>query len=78
MNSTAIRLVCGGRDYRGDLWNQPLVRAQTEPPEVEMPKWTFRTMPLQLGDWHGEDTKLDPTIAAGHRRGSHRGSRLPR
>jgi EpsI family protein len=40
-----------------------LVQAQTKPPEVEMPTWTFRTLPLQLGNWTGEPTKLDPEIA---------------
>ena len=41
-----------------------LVQAETEPPDVEMPNWTFRDLPLQLGDWHGENFQMDPKIAA--------------
>jgi EpsI family protein len=41
-----------------------LVQAATEPPEVEMPDWTLRSLPMRLGDWRGEPTKLDPQIAA--------------
>jgi EpsI family protein len=34
-----------------------------EQPDVEMPRWTFNELPLQLGDWRGEDTKrLDPEL----------------
>ena len=28
-----------------------------------MPSWTFREFPQQLGNWHGEETRLDPEIA---------------
>ena len=37
--------------------------ALLKPPEVEMPSWTFRQLPLQFGDWQGEDTQLDRNIA---------------
>jgi EpsI family protein len=40
-----------------------LVRAQTEAPEIEMPPWTFRTLPEQIGNWRGEEARLDPEIA---------------
>lgn len=40
-----------------------LVLAETEPPVAILPDWTFREMPYQLGNWHGEDTKMDPVIA---------------
>ena len=40
-----------------------LVQAEADPPDVEMPNWTFRELPLQLGDWHGEDFQMDPKIA---------------
>jgi EpsI family protein len=33
-----------------------------KPPEVKMPQWTFGDMPLQLGDWRGENTESDPLI----------------
>jgi len=35
-----------------------------QPPEVQLPSWTFHEMPLQFGDWRGEDTELDPKITA--------------
>jgi len=40
-----------------------LVGASLQPPPVDMPDWTFRELPLQLGDWRGQDTELDPDIA---------------
>ena len=40
-----------------------LVKAGLEPPGVEMPDWTFNDMPLQLGQWHGQPTEMDPKIA---------------
>ena len=53
-----------GRDYRGNLRGQPPGQVpQTEPPEVEMPSWTFREIPQQLGNWRGEEARLDPEIA---------------
>ena len=63
MNSTAIRvytvsgivLVAFGISY--------LLQAATEPPEVEKPNWSLRDLPYQFGDWHGEDTEMDPKIA---------------
>ena len=44
-------------------WGAGWVKAALEPPEVDMPDWTFREMPRQLGNWHGEDTRMDPKIA---------------
>jgi EpsI family protein len=41
-----------------------LVQAATEPPGVEMPTWTLSSLPIRLGNWRGEATKLDPQIAA--------------
>lgn len=35
-----------------------------KPPDVRLPSWTFNEMPLQFGDWQGEDTELDPKITA--------------
>jgi len=40
-----------------------LVQAGVAPPEVELPPWTVRDLPRQLGDWRGENTKLDPQVA---------------
>lgn len=33
------------------------------PSEVAMPSWTFDEMPLNLANWRGEPTKMDPEIA---------------
>lgn len=44
---------------------QRFLAAQTAPPaELLLPDWTFRELPYDLGDWRGEDVKLDPVIAA--------------
>jgi EpsI family protein len=40
-----------------------LVQVATEPPELEMPEWSIQDLPLKLGEWHGEDTEMDPKIA---------------
>lgn len=42
-----------------------LVQAAVAPPEADLPGWTFKEMPYQLGVWHGEDTKMDPVTARG-------------
>jgi EpsI family protein len=41
-----------------------LVETAIQQPETVLPSWTFDELPLQLGDWHGEDTMLDPKITA--------------
>jgi EpsI family protein len=33
------------------------------PPGVDMPDWTFASMPRQLGEWQGQDAELDPATA---------------
>jgi EpsI family protein len=40
-----------------------LVKAAAEPPEVEMPGWSVKELPMKLGNWNGEDTEIDPEIA---------------
>lgn len=64
MNSTALRLYAVVAIVAVTYGIASWVQAQVEPPGVEMPNWTFREMPLQLGEWQGEDTELDPKIAA--------------
>jgi len=64
MSRTAIRLLVVVGIILLTYGVSKLVQIQTEPPEVELPSWTFRDMPMQLEKWHGEDTKLDPEIAA--------------
>lgn len=34
-----------------------------QPPSVQLPSWTFDDLPLQFGEWRGENTNLDPEIA---------------
>ncbi len=63
MNPTAKRLYAVAAIIIATYGISRLVQAQTEPPEVDPPDWTFRQLPTQLGTWHGEDTKLDPAIA---------------
>lgn len=41
-----------------------LVQAGTTPPDVQLPSWTFREMPPQLGMWRGHDEEMDPKITA--------------
>ena len=64
MNSTAKRLYIVVAIVLATYGIARWVQAQVDPPEVEMPNWTFRELPLQLGQWQGESTKLDPKIAA--------------
>jgi EpsI family protein len=40
-----------------------LVQTALELPDVDMPDWTFKEMPMQLGSWQGRDVSLDPKIA---------------
>lgn len=41
-----------------------LVQVGLEPPEVEMPSWTFDELPLQLEGWTGKQAELEPELAA--------------
>jgi EpsI family protein len=35
----------------------------TEAPDVELPEWSLKDMPYELGDWHGIDVEMDSIIA---------------
>jgi EpsI family protein len=63
INGTAVRVaivaVLLPLTFLGANW----LRASLEPPGTDMPDWTFHDMPKQLGNWHGEETKMDPRIA---------------
>jgi EpsI family protein len=63
MNSTAKRLYLVAIMVVAAYGIGRLVQAEVEPPEAVMPNWTFREMPYQIDNWHGEDTKIDPDIA---------------
>lgn len=64
MNSMTTRLGVAAALILAAIGITHLVRASTAPPEVEMPNWTFEQMPRQLGEWHGEDSKLDDKLTA--------------
>ncbi len=63
MNSTAIHLYIVVLIILATYGISHLMKAGIEPPEVEMPAWTFHEMPRQLEKWCGKDTQLDPKIA---------------
>ena len=63
INGTAIRLYMIVAIVLATYGVARLVQAGLEPPGVEMPDWTFKKMPLQLGQWRGEPTEMDPKIA---------------
>jgi EpsI family protein len=44
-------------------WGARRLNVALEPPLVDMPAWSFAEMPRHLGDWHGEDTQMDPKTA---------------
>jgi len=62
MGNTAIRLYLLSAviltTYGVARWEQYAL----EPPEVQLPTWTFHELPTHLSDWRGEDTELDPEI----------------
>ncbi len=64
MSKTAIRLLVVVGIIFLTYGVSKLMQVQLKPPEVEVPSWTFRDMPMQLDRWRGEDTQLDPQIAA--------------
>ncbi len=63
INSTAVRVgivaVLMPLAFLGANW----INASLQSPGTDMPDWTFRDMPQQLGAWRGEDSKMDPIIA---------------
>jgi EpsI family protein len=63
INSTAFRLCIVVALMLFAYGGARLVKAGLEPPTVDLPDWTFRELPLQLGPWHGHKTELDPEIA---------------
>jgi EpsI family protein len=64
MNSVALRLyivvAIVAASYGVSRWLQ----AAVAPPEIEFPSWDIRQLPMQLDVWKGEETELDPSIAA--------------
>jgi hypothetical protein len=65
MNSTATRIYVVTAIILLTYGINRLAGIEVTPPKVVMPAWTFNNLPLQLGNWRGEATKLDPEIAHG-------------
>jgi EpsI family protein len=63
IGSTAMRIYFVALVILATYGGARLVRAALEPPEVDLPGWTFRELPIQFGDWHGADATMDPKIA---------------
>jgi EpsI family protein len=64
MNSFAIRLYAVAAIIVGTTGIGWLVKLETEPPPVEVPDWSLRALPIQLGEWHGKEEALDPKVFA--------------
>lgn len=62
INGTAVRVGIVAAlmplAYLGANW----VQASLKTPGTDMPDWRFQQMPRQLGNWRGEDTKMDPRL----------------
>ena len=63
INRTAVRVYIVAALIPITFGGAYLVQAALEPPGSDLPNWTFRELPLQIGKWHGESVKLDPQIA---------------
>ncbi len=62
MGNTAIRLYLLSAVILATYGVAKWEKYALQPPEVQLPSWTFHELPTQLGDWRGEDTELDPEI----------------
>ncbi len=63
IGSTAVRIYIVAAVVLAVYGGSRLVKASLQPPEVVLPSWTFDQLPVQLGDWRGAKTELDPEIA---------------
>jgi EpsI family protein len=61
--STAVRVYIIAALIPLTWWGARRMDIALIPPPVDMPSWTFADMPKQLGNWQGEKTEMDPTIA---------------
>jgi len=64
IHNTAVRLCIVAAIFPATYGLMSQAKFGLEPPGVEMPTWTFKEMPLQMGEWRGEPIELDPEIAA--------------
>jgi EpsI family protein len=63
MSSMAIRLYVVVALIVGAYVVSHWLQITIGPPEAEMPDWSIRDLPYQLGDWLGADAEMDPKIA---------------
>jgi hypothetical protein len=65
MNNSAVRLVVAAVVVAGTYVTTVVVQGRMQPPDVKLPDWDFRSLPMQLGPWHGvAAADLDPNIYA--------------
>ena len=64
LNNTAVRLFLVVGVMAAVFLCSWLLQAGLEPPGVEMPDWTFKDLPIELGQWHGQPTEMNPNITA--------------
>lgn len=62
MGNTAIRLYLLSAIILATYGVAKWEKYALQPPEVQLPSWTFHDLPTQLGDWQGEDREGDPEI----------------
>jgi EpsI family protein len=62
INGTAVRLGIVAALIPLAYLGANRLQASLEPPETDMPNWTFHNMPKHLGSWRGEETTMDPKI----------------
>jgi EpsI family protein len=60
--STSIRILVVAFIVPAVAFIAWLMNAAMKPPEVQMPGWSFRELPRQLGEWQGENSEMDPEI----------------
>jgi EpsI family protein len=62
INHTAIRIGIVVAAILAIYGTSRWIGQSIEPRAVEMPRWTFNELPKEWGDWHGDNTELDPKI----------------
>ena len=64
MNTLSIRLFAVAAIVVGAWGVNSWLKISIVPSNVELPQWSLQELPYQLGEWHGEDVKLDSLITA--------------
>lgn len=58
----AIRVIVAAAVIVSTYIGVRVVGKLTETPPTALPAWSIQDLPKQLGEWHGEDTKLDERL----------------